>query len=116
MTIVVKTTVKINFTPIMYSGTVPDDLYMSSHLTFIIVVLLFLENKQNKLLRPREVPGGSVSKESACSAGDLIQSLGWEDPLEKEMATYSSSLAWEIPWTEEPGGLLSLETQRVRHN
>ena len=35
----------------------------------------------------------------------LVQSLGWEDPLEKEMATHSSILAWEIPWTEEPGGL-----------
>ena len=34
-----------------------------------------------------------------------VQSLGWEDPLEKEMVTYSSTLAWEIPWTEEPGGL-----------
>ena len=37
----------------------------------------------------------------------LVQSLGWEDPLEKEMATHSSILAWEIPWTEEPGGLQS---------
>ena len=37
-----------------------------------------------------------------------VQSLGWEDPLEKEMATLSSVLAWEIPWTEEPGGLQSM--------
>ena len=37
-----------------------------------------------------------------------VQSLGWEDPLEKEMATHSSTLAWEIPWTEEPGGLQSM--------
>ena len=36
-----------------------------------------------------------------------VQSLGWEDPLEKEMATHSSTLAWRIPWTEEPGGLQS---------
>ena len=42
--------------------------------------------------------------------------MGWEDPLEKEMATYSSILAWEIPWTGEPGGLQSLGLQRVRHN
>ena len=41
-----------------------------------------------------------------------IQSLGPEDPLEKEMETYSSILAWEIPWTEEPGGLQSLELQK----
>ena len=44
-----------------------------------------------------------------------VQSLGWEDPLEEEMATHSSILAWEIPWTEEPGGLQSMGLQRVRH-
>ena len=42
--------------------------------------------------------------------------LGWEDPLEKEMATCSSILAWEIPWTEESEGLKSMESQRVRHD
>ena len=40
-----------------------------------------------------------------------VQSLGWEDPLEKEMTTHSSILAWEIPWTEEPSGLQSMELQ-----
>ena len=45
-----------------------------------------------------------------------VQSLGQEDPLEKEMATYSSILAWEIPWTEEPGGLQSIRSQRIRHH
>ena len=40
-----------------------------------------------------------------------VQSLGWEDPLEKEMATHSSILAWEIPWTEEPGRLQSMGSQ-----
>ena len=44
------------------------------------------------------------------------QSLGWEDPLEKEMSTHPSILAWEIPWTEEPGGLQSMELQRVGHD
>ena len=43
-------------------------------------------------------------------------SLGWEDPLEKEMATHSSILAWEIPWTEEPGGLQSLGSPRVGYD
>ena len=42
-----------------------------------------------------------------------VRSLGWEDPLEKEMATYSSILRWRIPWTEEPGGLQSMGSQRV---
>ena len=45
-----------------------------------------------------------------------VQSLGQEDPLEEEMATRSSILAWEIPWTEEPGGLQSMGLQRVRRD
>ena len=44
-----------------------------------------------------------------------VRSLGQEDPLEKEMATHSSILAWKIPWMEEPGRLQSMELQRVRH-
>ena len=44
-----------------------------------------------------------------------VQSLGWEDPLEKGMATHSSILVWRIPWTEEPGGLQSIGSQRVGH-
>ena len=45
-----------------------------------------------------------------------VQSPGWEDPLEKETATHSSTLAWKIPWTEEPGGLQSMGSQRVGHD
>ena len=45
-----------------------------------------------------------------------VRSLGWEDPLEKEMATHSSILAWRIPWTEEPGRLQSTGSQRVGHD
>ena len=45
-----------------------------------------------------------------------VQFLGQEQPLEKEMTTHSSILAWEIPWTEEPAGLQSLGSQRVRHD
>ena len=44
-----------------------------------------------------------------------VQSIGWEDPLEKEMATHFSILAWEIPWTEKPGRLQSMGSQAVRH-
>ena len=50
------------------------------------------------------------------SAGDPGSTLGWEDPLEKGMATYSSILAWRIPWTEEPGGQQSMGSQRVRRD
>ena len=45
-----------------------------------------------------------------------VQSLGWEDPLEKGMAIHSNILAWRIPWTEEPGRLQPIGLQRVRHN
>ena len=45
-----------------------------------------------------------------------IQPLGWEEPLEEGMATHSSVLAWRIPWTEEPGGLQSMESQSIGHN
>ena len=45
-----------------------------------------------------------------------VQPLGWEDPLEKETATHSSNFAWKIPWTEEPGGLQSMGSQRVGHD
>ena len=45
-----------------------------------------------------------------------VRSLGWEDPLEKEMAPHSSTLAWRIPWREEPGGLQSTGSQRVGHD
>ena len=45
-----------------------------------------------------------------------VRSLGWEDPLEKEMAPHSSILAWKIPWTEEPGRLQPMGSQRIRHD
>jgi len=53
----------------------------------------------------RGFPGGSALKNPLVNAGDVVLSLGREDPLEKEMATHSSILAWEMPWTEEPGGI-----------
>ena len=45
-----------------------------------------------------------------------VRSLGWENPLEEEMATHSSILTWKMQWTEEPGGLQSIVSQRVRHD
>ena len=60
--------------------------------------------------------GGSDGKESAYNAGDRVRSLSQEDPLEKEMATYSSTLAWRIQWMEEPDRLQSMGSQRVGHD
>ena len=58
----------------------------------------------------------SDSKVSTYNVGDQVRSLGWEDPLEKEMATHSSTLAWKNPWMENPGRLQSMGSQRVRHD
>ena len=64
----------------------------------------------------RGYPGGAVVKNPPASTGDAGSSLGWVNPLEKEITTYSSILAWKILWTEEPGRLQSRGSQTVRHN
>ena len=61
------------------------------------------------------LPGGSVANNLPAKQETWVQPLGQEDPLEKEMATHSSILAWNIPWTEEPSRLQSMGLQRVRH-
>ena len=64
-------------------------------------------------------PGNAVVRNPLASSGDTRVAgsiLGWEDPLEKEMATHSSILAWKIPWTQEPGGLQYKGFQRVTYN
>ena len=67
-------------------------------------------------LDPRLLPSGSVVKNLPPVQEMHVQSPGQEDPLEAGMATHSSILAWEIPWTEEPGGLQSIQSQRVGHD
>ena len=59
---------------------------------------------------------GSVVKNLPANAGDAGSIPGQEDPLEEEMATYYSIFAWKIPWTEEPGRLQSMGSQKVRHD
>ena len=61
-------------------------------------------------------PSGSVVKNLPVMQETRVPSLGREDPLEKEMATHPSILAWKIPWSEEPGKLQSMVSQRVRHD
>ena len=63
-----------------------------------------------------DFPGGSVVKCLPTMWEAWVQSLGQEVPLEKEMATHSSTLAWKIPWTEEPGRLQSMRSQRIGHD
>ena len=76
--------------------------------------LWIIEDHKHIILPYTGFPGSSVSEESAHST--QVWSLGREDPLEKEMATHSSILAWKISWTEEPGGLQYMGSQRVGHN
>ena len=76
----------------------------------------YLENGMATHSTIPRLPWWLKCKESAYSAGDLGSILGWEDPLEKEMATPSSILAWRIPWKQEPGKLYPMGSQRVRHN
>ena len=78
----------------------------SSHIAGITVLFKVLYCKMG-------FPGGSDSKEPACSTGDPGSILGREDPLEKEMVTHSSILAWEIPWADVPGGLQNIGLQRA---
>ena len=61
-------------------------------------------------------PGGSDGKASACNVGDLVSIPGREDPLEKEMAIHSRTLAWKIPWMEETDRLQSMGSQRIEHD
>jgi len=76
--------------------------------------MFYFEEKTNNLayIKYGRFPGGSDGKASAYNAGDL----GQDDPLEKEMATHSSTHAWKIPWMEKPGGLQSVGSQRVGHD
>ena len=83
---------------------------ISSNISNIcIALLLSLERKWASLV-------AQMVKRLSAVQETLVQSLGWEDPLEKEMATHSSTPAWKIPWTEEPGRLQSMGSQRVRHD
>ena len=65
------------------------------------------------LIKTAGFPGGEVVKNPAAKEETWVQSPGLWDPLEEEMATHSSIRAWKIPWTEEPGGLQSMGSQRV---
>ena len=74
-----------------------------------------LENAGIVIILPivKGFPGGLAVKNPPAMQETQVQSLGQEDPVEKEMATHSSILAWRIPWTEEPGGLQSMGSKRV---
>ena len=81
-------------------------------MVFVLIVVMYISLYGNKgaslvALMVKSLPAVRETQ---------VQSLGQEDPLEKEMATHSSILAWKIPWTEEPGRLQSMGSQRVGHD
>ena len=95
--------------------------FSSSQYKWIIINVIKVFKLKNIALIMRKLPlngfpGGSAGKESTCQSRRCSQSLGQKDPLEEEMVTYSSILAWKIPWTEESGRLQSLESQRIRND
>ena len=85
----------------LYFGGAPKSLQMVSSVQFSSVQASLVAQRLKHLLGMRET---------------WVGSLGLEDPLEKEMATHTSILAWRIPWMEEPGWLQSIGSQRVRHD
>ena len=96
---------------------------LAPRLAYVCVCVAGIQHmeKMNEWIMETEPDQGRESgilggKESTCNAGDLSLIPGWEDPLEKGMATHSSILAWRIPWTEESGRLQSMGSQRVGYN
>ena len=105
--------------PINLKNNTKECIYKTNR--FLDITNKLLITKGEKEVR-RDKLGGAQwlsCKESVCNTGDKerqVQSMGREDPLEEDMATYSSILAGKIPWIEEPGGLQSIGSQRVRHD
>ena len=83
---------------------------------FLLTTLQYMRAFNNEIIVHKGCPGGSDIKESACNVGDLGSIPGSGSSLEKGMATQLSILAWRIPWTEKPGGLQFMGSQRVRHD
>ena len=81
--------------------------------------VLFLDlgpNDMNVFTSPSDLQIAQAVKNPPLMREIWVQSLGWDDPLEEGITTHSSILAWRIPWTEEPGGLQSMGSQRVGHD
>ena len=77
---------------------------------------LKVKGNKHRGLSTDSFPVAQMEKNLPAMWETQVRSLSWEDPLEKGMATHSSILAWSVPWTEEPGGLQSMESLRGGHN
>ena len=89
---------------------------ISYHGTVIKITRINFSHSYMEVFGKLGFPRSSTIKNPHAMQETRVLSLGQEDPLQKEMATHSSILAWKIPWMEEPGGLQSMGLQRVRHN
>ena len=105
------TSFSIWYQKLMKTNTVNHNFWLLWPYFYIFALLVFFNWSVVNL----GFPGGSVVKNPPAIPETWVRSLGQEDPLEKELASHSSIFAWEIPWTEEPGGLQSMGSQRVRH-
>ena len=85
-------------------------IFFVNHNLIVLEVIIFFTNKSCLIIRWASLVAQLVKNLPAMQETP-VQSLGWEDPLEEEMATHSSILAWEIPWTVKPGGLQSMGSQ-----
>ena len=95
------------FSPVQFSCSVMSDWVFATWGLYIYIHVYVIYGTSLVAQRLKRLPGMQETQ---------VRSLGWEDPLEKEMATHSSTLAWRIPWRKEPGGLQSKGSQRVRHD
>ena len=99
--------------------TIFTALQLFAHMGISYTILWFWQGlclKNVSLSHAFPLVAQMVKKNLPAMQETQVQSLSWEDPLEKEMATHSSIFAWRIPWTEKPGGLQSMGSQRVRHD
>ena len=95
------------FSPVQFSCSVMSDRVFATWGLYMYIHVYVIYGTSLVAQRLKHLPGMQETQ---------VQSLGWEVPLEKEMATHSSTLAWKIPWREEPGRLQSMGSQRVGHD
>ena len=97
----------------LHTNKASEECYIIYKMCKCLHTILYIVHQNIDVLKYKlDFPGGSVVKNPPANAGDA----GWEDPLGKAMATHSSRLAWETPWTEELGRLRSMVSQRVGHD
>ena len=100
--------------PPLYLNQLELNLFLSLEITSLLIIMPLVYSVFKK--KKKGFPDGSVVKNLPANQETRAWSLGQKDPLEKEMATHCSILAWQFPWTEEPGRLQSMGSQRIRHD